>query len=452
MKGKVQEIPFRRHYKWILIFSLIATAVLLTPTLLPKWLGFTWASAGSLCTGRAEKLEEIQQTIRELSNLDEAERQVEDSENDLLRISVIAEIQYEDWPDGCTQQDFLNTIDEAKNRECREKKCKWGFSLFGGLNCVTVDVPCSTAEALKLSDAWQEYEVFQSRRAINPNISTEEYQVLVREEGQQIIKRLLWQVDVASQFYIVYIIVGLIIAAPLFVYRPSFKSKYLGTSLSINKPLWVVIVIVVWSTYEAIWGAVRNTDWRFWWASFVADPCLIDASFAGRRIQAITEACNDIGRLKYSYENATFGIQDVTANARVYSACGKETPLIEEFNSASERWDGVEFVGVCNVTELNEGTGGQGTDIDLFGVLLGTGFVAQLMFKVVVIQLLYHLIGFIEPLCTNSGQVELFGEEEYDEDEIRNLIEFKRDSHRVPLAFYTLLFLLVFINVIYAAV
>lgn len=61
--------------------------------------------------------------------------------------------------------------------------------------------------------------------------------------------------------------------------RPSFRSRFLGRALTINKPLWVLIVVVIWSTYDALWAVLKDTDWAFWWTTFTADPCFVDADF-----------------------------------------------------------------------------------------------------------------------------------------------------------------------------
>lgn len=210
--------------------------------------------------------------------------------------------------------------------------------------------------------------------------------------------------------------------------------------------------MVVWSTYDALWAVLKDTDWAFWWITFTADPCYVDASFTSERIQAISDACNDIASLKVGFVNASYGIRDVSATAFVYRACGKETPELEDFVRTADKWENTTFIGNCNVTELNDKTAvPHDSDPDLVNALFASGLIAQLMIKFFVIQFIYHLLGFLEPLCTNSGQIEKFGDADYTEEDIKQLLKFKRDTHRCPLSTYGLILLLVAGNIIYAA-
>lgn len=453
LKGSVQQVPYRKSFKWALIILLTLAGVFLTPSLLPKWIGLTWAAPDDLCDGREEKLEAINATIRECTMLVEAGEQVQEAKGELDRLSNIAETQYEDWPNGCPPETIQQAIDEANDRQCQEEKCKWGYNLLGtDINCIDVSVACGLADSLGRSRAWQEYQVFQAQKAANPNITVEDYELTISDRSQQVIKRLLRQVDIASNLYLLYVIVGLIISAPLFVYKPSFRSRFLGRALTINKPLWVLIVVVIWSTYDALWAVLKDTDWAFWWTTFTADPCFVDADFTSKRIQAISDTCNEIAQLGASFVNTTFGIQDVSATAFVYRACDKAAPELEDFVLTAEEWENATYVGKCNVTDLNDKTAvPHDSDPDLVNALFASGLIAQLMIKFFVIQFIFHLMAFLEPLCTNSGQIERFGEADYSDDDIKQLLKFKRDTHRCPMTTYGVILALIAANIAYAS-
>ena len=75
----------------------------------------------------------------------------------------------------------------------------------------------------------------------------------------------------------------------------------------------------------------------------------------------------------------------------------------------AEEWENATYVGKCNVTDLNDKTAvPHDSDPDLVNALFASGLIAQLMIKFFVIQFIFHLMAFLEPLCTNSGQVIMF--------------------------------------------
>ena len=76
--------------------------------------------------------------------------------------------------------------------------------------------------------------------------------------------------------------------------RANWKHAFYNVLANVNKPMWILIVVVVWYAQGAFRSILDSSLYRVTWANFVQDPCWADASFLVETASTISQTCVNI--------------------------------------------------------------------------------------------------------------------------------------------------------------
>lgn len=431
--GQVVEIPYSVRAKWFLIFGLVCCAVFANPFLAAK-AGFGWTKPASLCRHGDVKLVELKQRIINMTKVVEGRQQLAKAQTDYGRLNDLTKL-YNKWPDGCSAEAAKAAIDAANSRSCSKRVCKWGVDL--GINCVDVPYGCPSPTALAQSNAWQAYQASQAGKAGREEPTIDSISEATTNKLNSIITTLLWQVEIASNLYIAYLIVSVLAAPPFYPYKPSWQYRILGTLFRLSKPMWILIVLIVWIGGSYIYQFLNSDTWVLWWHNFAVDPCYNSPTFVTGRISACVDACNDVFTTRKNYTNQIYAINDTLITAKAYYACfsdqttsdgqwpAKWTAPLSSFAAATSDYSRIfnavytmnqknvtgTFLGRCNMSQLTTETArapeGKNPP-NVVGQLFSMGFIAQIFFKFILAQVLWCSVAYYDPLVMHAGKVEIY--------------------------------------------
>lgn len=482
------RVPYRRWVKWLLVAVLVLLAAFFTPQLLPRWLGFEWSTPRDLCRDRDAKLRNLRFQIANLTRLPALRQHVARQRFEHACMDRAAARFYRralrrfQWPDECTSA--------RASASLREDVCVGPLSrsscdgvrgirrLLGGVAgvCRSVSVPKKCVPALDETRAQQLLELQREQAALELDDAASETQPIVQtanERATQLVERLLLQVDIASDLYIAYSIVALVIGMPLVVYKREKGSRILGATFGLRKVTFVIVVVMFLSIYDSVLLIARETDFSLLFANFRNDPCYVDAEFSRARVELIVQACNNVTGLGVAASGTVADMDETYFTVRRFGVCQDEGrpaathPSERAMDAVRRRYrDGDrEFPGVCNATMLDERTSTAASDPEVSAVkaVLGSGVVAQLFVKVIVASWVVHVAGFLEPMVLHGGKVEIWdaagaakraGEDEgpLNAWEMRSAVGFARDKHLLALVVTSALMVVEAVLVVYSIV
>ncbi len=480
--SRIVELPYRWWLRWVLVGILVVVTTVFTPGLLPKWLGFKWSTTEDFCEKPKEKLRILQNTMNNLSKVMEGRRFIEQNERAL---SCMHDSAREVWngpmngrvlyPDDCTPK---NAMAPTKKRTvCVGGEVKRQCFLWKCVN-ITTERKCTTVAATDPEAERRLGELAAKRRQIQSKIvadsnetkeATEEIVGTADKASEKVIKRLLRQVDVASNMYIVYTMVAIIIGRPLVIFKRERTSHMRTAALNLKRYHFVAIVVVILTLYDAGQKVLVDTEFKRLFRNFQHDPCYLDPKFSKARLDLIRRTCAEIslqrGQLEDNMMNMTTLFYDVQLCE--VSAVGKIKPhpneaLINNVEHEREMYNlgnetGYTYPGNCNETHLNEATSiSPDANVKWYEAILGSGILAQLLLKGIITNFLMSLIAFVEPMAMHRGLVEIFGMGKdcegagLSKKEEAAVRRFARDKFLFPLIMYSMLLVFEIAIVVYS--
>lgn len=473
------RIPYRVWCKYLLILILVLLGAFFTPHLLPKWLGFEWATPKDLCQNSDQKISALRFRIENLTDLPKLKNYYERQKFDLQCMNTSAETFYQaperfQWPKECTPE---KASDSLEDEVCVGPTTKSVCDGVGGIRkifaslaqtCKSVTVPkkCAKTVDSERTEALLELEREESAQLYNDTVTeTQPIVQTANNKATEILNRILVQVDIASDIYIAYSIVALIIGMPLIVYKREKGSRILGATFGMTKLTFIIVVVVFLSMYESFFLIMKETDFARIYRNFRNDPCYVDADFSRRRVNLIIHTCDNVTQLAI---NSTYTLQDMDSvyfTTRRFALCTDETrepsqhprELDMDALRRSYRDGDNKFPGTCNATYLDAETSSAPEDpgFSKLRALLGSGVIAQLFLKFIVTSWLVHVMAYFEPMIMHNGKVEIWDTAEkgtednneggdgaktpLNEKEMQSAVRFARDKHMLPAIFMSML-------------
>lgn len=486
-KSTCVTIPYRVWCKYTLIVCLVLFGAFFTPQLLPKWLGFEWASPKDLCQNREEKLRALDIQIRNLTKFPQLRNYFARQQFDQNCMNASAANFYKrpdrfQWPSECTPEKASESLeDEVCVGPFHRNVCDGASAVkkfFGGIagTCKGVTIPktCKKVVDKDRTQALLDLEREQNAQSLNETAS--ESQPIIQtanDRATQLINRLLLQVDIASDIYIAYSIVALIIGMPLIVYKREKGSRIVGATFGMRKLTFIIIVVIFLSMYDSLLLIVRETDFSRLFRNFRNDPCYVDAEFSRERVNLIIYACNNVTQIGYDSSKTLQDMDEVYFTTRRFGLCRDDNTQLAvhpdegRMDDLRTRYrDGdLEYPGFCNATFLDQKTSTAPSDPEFskFKALLGSGVLAQLFLKFIFTSWLVHLMAFREPMIVHNGKVEIWdtatGAKGQSEDElplskseVRSAVGFARDKHLLPLIVLSVLMAIEVFLIIYSII
>ena len=294
----------------------------------------------------------------------------------------------------------------------------------------------------------------EERNALNPNVTVSEDEPIINSANtrvQKLISRLMTQVDLASDAFILYSIIAVAIGVPLVVCKREKGSRVIGATFGLRKMWFILLFVGMIALYDTVLAVYRETDFGRLYKNFVKDPCYVDPAFSSMRTALIVDACNNISYINLQSDRALQKMDTLYYDTRLFGFCKDDDrplavhPKLDEMDElrTAYREKRISNPGVCNATELNQitSTAPDAEDGSKWKALLGSGVLAQLLLKFVLTSWLVHLIAYIEPMVMHDGKVELWGAEssaELLESEQDALRRFARDKHLLSLVIFSI--------------
>lgn len=473
-QSRCVKVPYRVWCKYLLIVLLVLIGAFLTPQLLPKWLGYEWASPKDLCMNREQKVSALHIKIENLTKLPELRLSYARQQYDAECMNTTAARFYTaperfQWPLECTpEMASASLTDEvcvgpSSRNVCDNLNPIRRFFANIAQTCKSVTVPksCKTVVDKERTQALLDLEREQARQNLNETaVETQPMVETANDKATEVMNRLLLQVDIASDVYIAYSIISLIIGMPLIIYKREKGSRILGATFGMQKMSFIVLVVVFLSFYDSILVVLKETNFSRMFRNFRNDPCYVDADFSKQRVGLIIHACNNVTQLSMNSSATLEEMDGIYFTARRFGICTDSSrpeaphPRIDDMDKLRVRYreGDLKFEGVCNATFLDERTSVAPTDPNFskFRALMGSGVLAQLLLKFLLTSWLVHLIAFQEPMVMHNGKVEIWdacasgkGENEEEtalnEREIQSATRFARDKHLLPLIISSML-------------
>lgn len=468
-------IPHRVWCKYLLIVVLGAIAVLLTPNMLPAWLGFEWATPRDLCKDKEKKLYSIRQRVERVTNYTIA---ISFANDQMLKADCMhhsAELFYHGrntspprfkWPSECTPEIAgTNTIQKTvcSGGTTRNNCNKLGFirmifaRIAGVCRTVKTKRVCHTVNDTDTSTQLELLRLFQERETAREqemnSVRAEPLQETANDKATQILSGLFTQVDIGTDLFIVYSILAILVGSPIVVFKREKTSRVMSAVFGLSKLYFVAFVVVAISVYSSAVNIFGNTNFRMLLSNFGNDPCWVDPEFSSSRIGLIVDACNNISAVGHRIEQTRQRMDDIYYKTKLFGLCEDRNATIPKsrhpalgFMDIIRRESGDEELynpAQCNATWLNEITStAPSARASKFEAVMGSGAIAELLLKFIVSSFALHLFSYIEPMAFHGGKVELWGRNSrtgLSEREMEVITRFARDRHLLALLSFTVL-------------
>lgn len=465
--SKLIKIPYRWWLRWVLVGLLFFITVFLTPQMLPKWLGFKWSNTNDLCEDRTEKIALLSSKIQGLAGVQEGARFVQHSDAALECMRAGAHKTWSGldrrvlYPGECIPANArakTGTTTVCVGGQ-RVEKC---VKLFGivKLKCASQTSPrkCENITASDASSIRRIADINALRRvqqsATLDNDTKEkagEIAETADKAGERLVNRLLTQIDIASNLYIFYTMVAVIVGTPVIIYKRERSARVLGAALGLRKSNFIILVVVILTIYDSGAKVLREANFPQLFRNFQNDACYLDPKFSKARLELIGTTCANITEQRTSLNDKSASMTSVYYDTQLCEVCAvgdrgpTENPvLVRNINLERSRFsngteNGYVYPGSCNATQLNEETSvPPEKNIGIVRAFLGSGILAQILLKGILSSWVTHLISMQEPMTMHRGMVEIFGmtegqATELTEAEMMSVLRFARDKHLMPL-------------------
>lgn len=471
--------------RYSLLLLLVLVTVFLTPALLPRWLGFKWSTPSDLCRDREQKLSRLRYKMENISRIPEGRQFVKQAADALQCMNLTSagfwtgtsRVRY---PEECIPENAKAAKKEFES--CVEPICTEACLRFLFIKRLACKRKCTKRKCTKVSLADPESEkAIASLTAKRQNLHLEEEAAAARSEAKEIkgtadktaeavISRLIWQVDFASNAYIVYTLLVIWLGRPLVVQKESVGNRLLDFLFGFRKSTFILIVVIGLSIHEVVIKLQIDTNFPQILKNFKNDPCYLDPQFSRARLQLIDHTCSNVteqkAALQVTFSNMTRVFYD--ASLCDVSAVGTRgpdpnTPLIKNIDSertlyAAGNATGYIHAASCNATQLNTDTAtAPDAGVSFAEAVLGSGILAQILLKAVLSSWLVHLFAHSDPMLLHKGCVNVHGirdgsQTRLSESERMALRRFARDKQLLPLIFFSILMVWEIVIIVYSMV
>lgn len=94
--------------------------------------------------------------------------------------------------------------------------------------------------------------------------------------------------------------------------RAKWNQRIFDLLGNVNKPLWIMLIVLIWYAHEAFQSLINSSLYHVIWANFVKDPCWADPEFLVNTSRVISLTCVEISSSHNLFNQAS-------ANYRYYS-------------------------------------------------------------------------------------------------------------------------------------
>lgn len=467
--SKIILIPFNKSYKYSLVITLIITGAFLNPRMLPKWIGFEWASPEDLCQHADGKLDEIQVQLFNLTHLRDSKQFLKQQQYTLDCMNRSAADFYHGktgnpprflWPKECDSTKARVSLNETTCVEQKANVCKRvnAFArLFASItgDCVQKVGPDLCVEGTNAERSDSLFQLEKERNGLTQNftkVDTQPIASTAEKKVDKVINKLMMQFDLAADCFIIYNVFAILVGIPFIITKREKTSRVVSATLGLTKMMFIVVFIMVISLYDSASVILNDTDFPRMFQNFLNDPCFVNPQFSSKRVGMIVDVCNNISLIDQQRDYTLQTMDTMFYDTRLFGHCKDDNreiaihPKLEAMDSIRKAYrnGNISNPGVCNATELDEHTSvaPDSQRASKWKALFGSGVLAQLLLKFVFTTWIVHCFAYVEPMVLHNGKVELWGSKtktfltDEDEEAIRR---FARDTHLIPFIFFSAL-------------
>lgn len=499
------DIQFNRLFKYALILLLAILSVILTPSLLPKWIGIKLPTPRDLCQYPDKKLEHLKRFIRINGNVQESFLYVSTQRSLLKCMNNSASIYYHGnntkpsrflWPGECDYEKAYNSMFVKKCIKQNVNICSELGGLLGFLGsiggkckqkagpnvCYTSTDPTRIQLLTKLEKDRSTAKSETKNRKAQPKKSVQASKILNEfnlENGntriQDLISRLTSKIDISADLFIIYTLISIAVGTPLVIYRREKKTTIVSFAFGLTKATFIVLCVFLITIIDSFSLLFEKTDLGRIYRNFLNDPCYLDPKFISKRIKIIADTCKEVSEYEFEYMSILDKMDAMFYDVELFGYCRdqsrdpSEHPALFYFNQTRiayrnrtmrkfSKWElnAVKPPG-CNETMLNNLTANAPSDGGAkWKTLFSSGVIALMLLKFVLTGWTIRIFAYYQPMTIHNGKVEIWGSnidresQKLSEAEETSVKMFARDKHLLSFFLFSFLLLVEIILVFYA--
>lgn len=499
------QIQFNRLFKYALILLLAVLSVILTPSLLPKWIGIKLPTPSDLCQYPDRKLENLRKIIRRNGNVQESLFYVSVQRSLLKCMNNSASTYYHGnnsnpprflWPAECDYEKAYNSMFEVKCMKQNVNICSKIGGLLGflgsiGGKCKRKSGPdlCYTSTDQDRMKSLTNLEMDRSMNKISnknstiqPNKTGQGSKILNKfniENGntriQDLFSRLASKVDISADLFIIYTLIAISFGTPLVIYRREKKTTIVSFAFGLTKGTFIVLCLFFITIIDSFSLLFEKTDLGHIFRNFLNDPCYLDPSFTSRRIKIIANTCKEVSDYEYEYKSILHKMDAIFYDIKRFGYCrdknrtSSEHPALYFFNQTRmayktrtmRRFSTWELNAVkppgCNETMLNNMTNSAPSDGGAkWKTIFSSGVLALMLLKFVLTGWTIRIFAYYHPMTIHNGKVAIWGsstdrkDQKLSETEQKSIKMYARDKHLLSFFLFSFLLIVEIVLVFYA--
>ena len=231
-----------------------------------------------------------------------------------------------------------------------------------------------------------------------------------QDEAKELLEKLVWQFDFASNLYIAYVCLTIIFfAVPISLYSSKglIKAK---RAFHISKLTFVLGTVAVMWLYDYV-SMLSALPFDIYLHNLNADVCYNDPTFIKNIAAEVGGTCSDIRHLHVQYQGLQKNVKEQHFAAMSWNLCQrsdatpayKALPTFPEFETYYNTSKAV-ALGRCNRTELwGQFTRAPGEVTGGFTLVLASGIIAQVFAKYILTQFGVCAAHMLDPLPFHKG-------------------------------------------------
>jgi hypothetical protein len=242
----------------------------------------------------------------------------------------------------------------------------------------------------------------------------------VTEMATRFAQDLKYRVDLASDLFIYYCILGLWFPTPFIVNCSPWTTGVKRNVFGVSKRTFVLFVIFVTFFLDILRELQNGVNLTLYFFNIAANPCFLDGDFLASRAAAIGQVCNRLQNYSQQVIEANNSVASFYTDIAAYGpaglpdGCGCEYPgdraAVDAF--VADNQTGLrEFVGdlafCSNATAQRQVLNPPQVEVNWWTVWFKSGVVAELILKVTLVNLAHAIIGYTDPLSIVGGKYEV---------------------------------------------
>lgn len=217
----------------------------------------------------------------------------------------------------------------------------------------------------------------------------------------KVVREVVHRAQFASSIYCVWVATMIFIGPAYHIYSYSLKTR-LQNMLLINKPLFMVLVVVLWYVIESVRTfMIENPGMMRIFALAQGDPCFVDSEFLTELQDTFATICSQIGENQRAFQHIN--------------------SVIEYYTEVEGTWidvnrnDGKNVYGAYVTPKWSPGCNANENALDILSVpetnsngyfyLANSGYIAAIFIQPLLVNLIWYIFELLKPLCGFHGRV-----------------------------------------------